>query len=914
MRHSVAIFFILFAVNLQAQKFADKNYYLVDSLIYENISPEYQYLIETNLKTYHAAKTDMERVTAVNQIVKLCWDENVWPKYNEWIYTYTTEKLKEPQSDTVRFQLLQALAGSIYYIGWQYGVQSDYEKCIYYYNQCADIYLEIDDQIGYANALDNIGGTYLIQGESAKALDYHTKALLIREKIDNKLGIGASHLSIGTIYMEHGDYLSAIEEFKEATKYYEVTRFTAGVSSVLNNLGTIQFYLGDIEKAQYYYNQSLEIKIQLEDKQGIAHSLVQLGNLRMINGDFKGAAEYFEKSFLLYSEIGDKRGIASLYNNFGGLYRSQGKFKKAINYYNQSYSLSTETGASLEKRNSLEGLFFTHLMQGEYALAENEILEIIAMRLYDVNVNFEILPEQKKEIYLNTMALDFMNLYSFADVRKNSNPSITETAYNNTLKLKGLLLKSSTAMRDAIIQSGQPEMIEKYTRWIDLKTEISQQYAAGMETNELDVKANEIEKELIKNSMEFSEFKMYQQITWRDVQSKLGTDEAAIEFICFPSQIGNPDTSMRYAALVITPKCQFPKMIDLCTSVELENILKTNQPNNLNYVKEIYGTAQVPNYNLYKLIWFPLEQEFSAVKSIYFSPTGLLHKISFAALRSENNEYLCNRYNLIQLSSTAQLADLSISEFSPDASFSLFGGVKYSTEKTKQVIWNYLPGSLAEIDSIRSMLENHLKINYFSQENASEENFKKNAAQSSFLHIATHGFFYPDPELIQKETYKEESTQELDFRGGGTSYGIWNIVSNKNPLMRSGIALAGANDMWNRDIYAEGEDGVLTAQEVTTLNLRKTDLVVLSACETGLGDIKGNEGVYGLQRAFKMAGVKNLIMSLWQVPDEETAEFMIRFYSKLFVLKDIRLAFSETQKEMSEKYDPYFWAAFILIE
>ncbi|MBK6524465.1 MAG: CHAT domain-containing protein [Crocinitomicaceae bacterium] len=127
-------------------------------------------------------------------------------------------------------------------------------------------------------------------------------------------------------------------------------------------------------------------------------------------------------------------------------------------------------------------------------------------------------------------------------------------------------------------------------------------------------------------------------------------------------------------------------------------------------------------------------------------------------------------------------------------------------------------------------------------------------SQSNFIHIATHGFFYPDPDLIQKETYKEESKEDIDFRGGGASYGIWNFVNNKNPLMRSGLALAGSNDMWDRNIYEEGEDGVLTAQEVTTLNLRNTDLVVLSACETGLGDIRGNEGVYGLQRAFKMAG------------------------------------------------------------
>jgi CHAT domain-containing protein len=162
--------------------------------------------------------------------------------------------------------------------------------------------------------------------------------------------------------------------------------------------------------------------------------------------------------------------------------------------------------------------------------------------------------------------------------------------------------------------------------------------------------------------------------------------------------------------------------------------------------------------------------------------------------------------------------------------------------------------------------------------------------------------------------YTIEHSEYIEFRGGGKNYAIWNFVNNKNPLMRSGIAMAGSNDMWGRDAFEEGEDGVLTAQEVTTLNMRNTDLVVLSACETGLGDIKGNEGVYGLQRAFKIAGVKHLIMSLWQVPDKETAEFMSLFYDQLLTHKDIRQAFSETQIEMRTKYDPYFWAAFVLIE
>ena len=132
--------------------------------------------------------------------------------------------------------------------------------------------------------------------------------------------------------------------------------------------------------------------------------------------------------------------------------------------------------------------------------------------------------------------------------------------------------------------------------------------------------------------------------------------------------------------------------------------------------------------------------------------------------------------------------------------------------------------------------------------------------------------------------------------------------------MRPGLVFAGANDVWNKPEMSEEDDGVLTAQEVTQIDMRKNILVVLSACETGLGDIKGSEGVYGLQRAFKMAGVKFIITSLWLVPDKETVEFMEKFYSNLLKIKEIRTAFSETQKEMRQKYDPYFWAAFVLFE
>ncbi|MCB0612543.1 MAG: CHAT domain-containing protein, partial [Phaeodactylibacter sp.] len=141
--------------------------------------------------------------------------------------------------------------------------------------------------------------------------------------------------------------------------------------------------------------------------------------------------------------------------------------------------------------------------------------------------------------------------------------------------------------------------------------------------------------------------------------------------------------------------------------------------------------------------------------------------------------------------------------------------------------------------------------------------------------------------------------------------------ASEHPLIRSGLLLAGANYAWQAgQPLGKREDGILTAYEISQMDLRHTELVVLSACETGLGDIRGNEGVYGLQRAFRIAGAKYLIMSLWQVPDFQTQELMTFFYQKWLEEKmTVRQALKAAQEEMRQKrYEPFYWAGFVLVE
>jgi CHAT domain-containing protein len=193
--------------------------------------------------------------------------------------------------------------------------------------------------------------------------------------------------------------------------------------------------------------------------------------------------------------------------------------------------------------------------------------------------------------------------------------------------------------------------------------------------------------------------------------------------------------------------------------------------------------------------------------------------------------------------------------------------------------------------------------------NASEEFVKEMGSGikpvPSVMHIATHGFSFASPKLeVRHEKSFLQNDNKQVFR------------SSEDALTRAGLVMAGGNKFWTTGTtYQNHEDGILTAREISELNLNGCILATLSACETGLGEIKGSEGVFGLQRAFKMAGVKYLIVSLWKVPDAQTTEFMQLFYSSWLIQKlPIREAFHQTQLTMSKKHLPYQWAAFVLVE
>jgi CHAT domain-containing protein len=501
----------------------------------------------------------------------------------------------------------------------------------------------------------------------------------------------------------------------------------------------------------------------------------------------------------------------------------------------------------------------------------------------------------------------------------------------------------------SILSSNDSSAIRKYNSWISLRASLARQYLLPLTQQTLNVKmmeeqANDLEEQLTRLSAGKINLTGTQSINWQDVKRKLLPGEAAVEFTNYPYYNDDQWTdSIMYAALLLKSGDSFPRIIPLFELKQLEGIVQRTGYSDLNSINELYRwenendkTIPGKGQQLYNLIWKPIERFLKDIKTVNYSPSGSLYQLSFAAIPCGENELLSDRYKLNQLSSTAQLT------ISPGVSnvkkMVLYGGIDYnasfnkiqniaaegknlsnkiplpadrsfSQEGTRAGSLAYLEGTNDEVDEIKTLGENKgIKSIVLNGDEAIEESIKNLQGDTSpeVIHIATHGFFFPDPvkKYGKDILLKARESNSLAFK------------LSDNPLMRSGLVFAGANHAWSGEVVPEGlDDGILTAYEVSNMYIPNTELVVLSACETGLGEIKGSEGVYGLQRSFRIAGAEYILMSLWQIPDYQTSELMYHFYSEWFSGKPINEALRAAQNLMKNKYpgEPFLWAAFVLV-
>jgi CHAT domain-containing protein len=787
------------------------------------------------------------------------------------------------------------------------------------------------DRSETAICLNNLGAMYYEIGNFENATKTISEAGDIFKKShqqDNPV-YAVMLNNLASVALSEEYYASA--DMKNKDRLYSTGKMVIKADSIfrLNCQNPHPYYLSIISNMGIWYSlegdkkKSIQALTSMAEDANMSLKVVAVMNKMSISGKLPSTIQMYPEpepvavsiSNSLYNEVNASNSKGSIETSAvtNALVRMiLGKatnIKKAVGPYHPAYG------------EILKMLIITYAGIDDFKTEEELTLEYVNINNQKTLQDFSYLAENEKEMYYKTRLPDVHAFSSYSLMRKRANPFITRYTYDNVLLNKGLMLKSSTAMRLAILNSNNSALLKQYDEWLVLQKEISVLYSTPVEMRDNDVaelegKANSIERLLVASSQDFSDYRKGLQITWDDVRKSLKPDEAAIEFTDFRRMEKDGGNAVTYCALVLRANSEYPEMIKLFTEDKLKAIIDKSGANNVNDINDIYGTILRQDDKLYNLIWRPIEEYLAGVTTVYVSPSGLLNKVSFPAISNGKGVYLCDKYRIQVKGSTGNIAGQNLFSQGNTPSALILGGIQYSEASSGSDVWGYLKGTKDEGDAVNSILEKaQIKVQYLTGNSATESYLKENAGKYNVLHLATHGFFFDDPNEIRFEEKKQNVEYgNISFRGAVGGYAINSFVNSENPLMRSGLVLAGANDVWVKKEKGDKDDGVLTAQEVTQIDMRRNDLVVLSACETGLGDIKGSEGVYGLQRSLKMAGVKFIIMSLWEIPDKETVEFMGLFYNSLLKTKDIKLAFSETQKAMRVKYDPYYWGAFVLME
>lgn len=801
---------------------------------------------------------------------------------------------------------------------------------------------ETKDYIAYLSLLGTI---YFAMGDLERAEKIDLEVVEITGKMYGKEHpLYASRINgLALSYSTKGNYEAAEPLLLEAK---EIRLKTLGRDNVyyaetLGCLGNLYSDIAKYEQSEPYYLEARAILEKIQGKMNADYAMATNNNANLYHK--MGKLEEAENLYLEALEIREKvlgkehRFFASTLNNLANLYLGRNEIEKAEPYVLEAkaiYEKILEPNHYLYA-NSLQNLVNLYWIKGDFENANRYLHEACSSQQSLLLRGSKHLSEQELGYYANTFLSNVYYSFSLADT--SPNPQFAANSYDLALFYKGYLQTTSKQMRRLV--NKDTTTASRFDTLQSYQANLAKEYAKRPSTRnnqliaDLENRSERLEKELVQTVAGFGEAN--QQVSWQQVQEALQPGEAAIEFVRYELFCPGPSDTVMYAAIVLRPEETSPQFVPLATESQLEDMLKKSEHLPGQYINRLYSD-NAPQ--LFQLIWQPLEQLLEDTRVVYYSPTGLLHRLNLSAITKADQTILTDSYQLIRLGSTRQLT----APPSKDTAYQdaiLFGGIQYemdsvaifqsietveaetlasntrgySAEQLPFAIddstlthrdWKYLRWTDVEIDAIDLILEDAgIKTNLKRGYAATEEAFKamgKSGKSPSIIHLSTHGFFFPDPST--KEQEEEESGFKL----------------SDHPMIRSGIILAGGNYVWQTGhaLRPEMEDGVLTAFEISQLDLSNTELVVLSACETGLGDIQGNEGVYGLQRAFKIAGAKYLIMSLWQVPDFQTQELMTTFYLNWLEVKmSIPQAFSEAQASIRKKYpEPFYWAGFVLIE
>ncbi len=807
-----------------------------------------------------------------------------------------------------------------------------------------------------AKSINNIAMYYFETGNYVQAEKLFREALGIRERIFSydHPDLAESLSNLATLYRARGAYDEAEKLYQKSLQMKR--RLFSGnnpdLAVSLNNIASFYEIKGDIKKADEYYTESLNMRKNLYkgDHPDIAIALENMAGFNFRNYPDRDSGPLFMQSLAMFRRLypNDNPLLAKSIENLAYFYYKTGNYDKAEPLVKEALKMRRRLYNENHPELAVNIKFLADIFnsEGKYDKAEPFYKESLSIFTKIITGYFPYLSENEQRDLWNTLKINFNGFNTYACSRYEMNPMISGDMYNYHLLSKGILFNSSRKVRERILRSHDTELINKYNLWKSKIDQLAQLYKlpksaaekAGVNLDSLENNADETEKYLSERSRLFAKDNEHKTYSWTDVRDHLHRGEAAIEILRF-RLIKNDERSdsVYYVVLIVKNDTkQHPAMLIFKNGNMLENeyikeyrrLNKKQKDNHFNNEKIEKRLAL-----LYDFYWKDINDNLKDIKTVYISTEGVYNQINLNTLFDPDaGKYLIDEIDIRNVTSTKDIIAYTNKEHEQkNKTAVLFGAPDFSldsldhvliasnynfrtgripfTEYTEQIIGNEniperkippLPGTKAEIDSISNMmLKKNWQVNEFTGRQAVEEAIKS-VNNPGLLHIATHGKFLKN------------------VSGKRSSFGIEADNLRENPLLRSMLFFSGAESSLNTrhysDAYLNMDDGILTAYEAMNLNLDNTGLVVLSACETGLGEVRNGESVYGFQRAFQVAGAKAVIMSLWTVNDEATQLLMKLFYEQYLGGKSKREAFRNAQLELKSRLPGfYFWGAFIMV-
>ena len=814
-----------------------------------------------------------------------------------------------------------------------------------------------------ATTLDNLGNVYYKMGRDGDAENFYRTAINIREK---KLGpmhplLATSLINLGNIYNYDGRWGEAEALYRRAM---DITVKAEGqespqVAVILHQTANMLQAEGKLTDAERVLRGALAIDGKAYGLTSVemARDLFILSNLLEDVGRNDQAKPLLQQCLTAEEKtLGPNHpDVAGTLVSLGTIDEREGKFGDAEQRFKRALTIDESVLGNGHPDTGGAEVNLATLYYGwdKPEQAEPYFDQRMANVLEQFRANAAYMSERQRLIFLATIPGTVPLYLSFALMYHERLPDLSGKAYDALLAEKGFIAQSAAALRAKILASGDKQTLAMLDKLTAEKTALAGlvESAGGdpadrrKQISQLTGEADQLEQQIVERSARLAESKTLASATWRDVQKALKPGEAAVEMARFQFHNGKSFTStMYYIALVVTPESKSPEFVVLGEAQKLESAPMASFRSGVGATRGIEvetepgqanaSAAAGDTHAAYGAFWKPLEPALGAVKRVYLSPDGVLNQVPVGLLIDDAGKLVMEKCEVRVVNSTKDLLrphsaaqartallvgnpKFDLSEVEERTALSQVGGGAQAQavvqspagagQRGGELAGNALPplpGTEQEVNAVNALMKS---AGWQPALYTGEQALKSVVEQTHgprVVHVATHGFFLSDQELAKTANASGGKTPPVE-----------------DPMLRSGLFFAGADRVRAGAAQAGGaDDGVLTAYEASELNLEGTELVVLSACETGLGQQSNGEGVFGLRRGLQEAGADAVMMSMWSVPDRETQELMRLFYKnwlggmeKPEALRQAQLQERELVRKRYGKDLPFYWGAFVMV-